>query len=144
MPINVVTVSDPADLEKAYDIRKKVFVEEQKVPLYEEIDQYEEASIHLLALQEGEPCGACRWRFTTEGIKLERFAVLQEFRGKQVGSALVSACLQSIYNHPNFNDQPLYLNAQLDAIPLYSKFGFHSVGDKFLECEIDHYKMVKR
>lgn len=143
MALRVVTITTDAELQIAFEIRTVVFVDEQKVPMEEELDEFEEESTHLLAYYNGEPCAACRWRFTENGVKLERFAVLKEYRGKQIGSALVTDCLKSIYEHPNYNKQTLYLNAQIDAMPLYAKFGFIPEGSMFLECDIQHMKMVK-
>jgi predicted GNAT family N-acyltransferase len=144
MAVTVITIESKSDLKKAFDIRGEVFIEEQKVPREEEYDAYEDESIHFLALEGEEPCGTCRYRFTAEGVKLERFAVLKHFRGKQVGSALMSACLSSIERNNDFKGQPLYLNAQIEAMPLYAKFGFQPAGDTFLECEIVHQKMMKK
>ncbi|MNV76904.1 putative N-acetyltransferase YjcF [compost metagenome] len=87
-----------------------------------------------------QPCGACRWRKTENGYKLERFAVLKEFRGKRVGQALVAAALSDLPADADY----IYLNAQLDAMPLYAKFGFAAEGDQFEEAGIQHFKMVKK
>ncbi len=140
--VDVITTED--DLKTAFEIRRDVFIVEQNVPAEEEYDEYEEESIHLLAKIDQKPCGTCRWRFTKEGVKLERFAVAQDGRNQGVGSSLVEACLNSITNHEKYSGQPPYLNAQLTAMPLYSKFGFEPVGDVFLECEIEHIKMIKK
>ena len=140
--ITVAKVADPEQLKMAQKIRYDVFVIGQRVPEEEEIDQYEDDCTHFLAYMDGTPCGAARWRFTDEGAKLERFAVLQDFRGLGVGSALVASVMDDIEKHLDFNGN-FYLNAQLSAIPLYAKFGFEKVGPMFQECDIDHYKMVK-
>lgn len=39
-------------------------------------------------------------------------------------------------------NKPMYLHAQLKAIPLYERCGFKKTGALFLECDIEHYKMV--
>lgn len=141
--IEVIKVSSKEHLKQAQHIRYEVFVEGQNVPVDEEIDQYEDSSTHFLALQNGVPCGAARWRKTENGIKLERFAVLAESQGKGIGSALVQAVLEDIDSSRDLASNSKYLHAQLAAMPLYSKFGFEKVGELFLECDIEHYKMVK-
>jgi predicted GNAT family N-acyltransferase len=74
-------------------------------------------------------------------VKLERFAVLDEFRNQGVGHALVQVVLADV--HAEVPDAAqVYLHAQLRAIPLYERTGFHKVGDMFEECDIQHYKMV--
>ncbi|MES2107541.1 MAG: GNAT family N-acetyltransferase [Bacteroidota bacterium] len=88
-------ITDPNDLEKAFAIRYEVFVDEQNCPLDLEVEG-NELSTHFLATIEGEPAGAARWRKTDKGIKLERFAVLQKYRGLGVGQALVNAVLEDL------------------------------------------------
>jgi len=143
LSIEVRKVNDLNSLEWAKKIRTEVFVIGQNVPAEEEIDQYEEISKHFLALVNQTPAGAARWRFTDKGIKLERFAVLNEFRGIGVGSALVKAVLDDIVEHREASDKLMYLHAQLSAVRLYQKFGFKRVGEIFQECDIDHYEMIK-
>lgn len=141
MSIRVEKITDKAAFDQAVQIRKKVFVIEQKVDPNDEYDQFEETSHHFLAKLDGKPAGAARWRMTEKGIKLERFAVLKEFRGKGIGQALVSAVLEDLRSYSLSDGQVVYLHAQLNAVSLYSKFGFRPVGDLFEECNIQHYKM---
>ena len=68
-----------ADSQKMYDqcleIRKRVFVEEQNVPMDREIDEYEDTSTHIL-LTTDTPVGTVRYRPVGDGtIKVERMAV---------------------------------------------------------------------
>ncbi len=138
--LKVSKISRLKDMETAFEIRRKVFVEEQQVPPDEEYDEFEESSIHFLAQHNGISAGTARWRKTENGIKLERFAVLKEFRGKGVGSALVEAVLADL---PETEGQ-IYLHSQEHAMPLYARFGFAPVGERFFECEMPHFKMIIR
>ncbi|PYF68930.1 GNAT family N-acetyltransferase [Pedobacter nutrimenti] len=137
--LQVNKISTQEELESAFSIRKVVFVEEQHCPPELEWAN-EEESTHFLALMDGLPCGACRWRKTQMGYKLERFAVLKAYRGKRIGQALVAAVLDDLPGDASY----IYLNAQLDAMSLYSKFGFETEGPQFEEAGIQHFKMVKR
>src|ERR1700712_4870198 len=84
----VKKVSDPADLEKVFAVRREVFVGEQNCP--PELEwEFEDESIHFLATVDGVPAGASRWRKTDNGYKLERFAVLKQFRGLGVAQKMV-------------------------------------------------------
>lgn len=136
--LQVIKVRTQEELESAFAVRRKVFVEEQGVAPELELDK-EEESVHFLALSDNQPCGAARYRKTGNGYKLERFAVLKEFRGKRVGQALVAAVLDDIPDQANV----IYLNAQVDAVGLYAKFGFAVEGEQFEEAGIQHFKMVK-
>ncbi|WP_158795947.1 GNAT family N-acetyltransferase [Pedobacter sp. L105] len=136
--LQVIKIRTQEEMESAFVIRRKVFVEEQRVAPELELEN-EEVSVHFLALLDNQPCGACRYRKTDKGYKLERFAVLKEFRGKRVGQALVAAVLDDIPD----NAEVIYLNAQSDAVGLYAKFGFAVEGEQFEEAGIQHFKMVK-
>ncbi len=139
----IVSRIDSNQLLDAYLIREKVFVEEQHVPQEEEIDSFENTSTHYLAKnEEGIALGTARWRRTEHGIKLERFAVLKEFRKAGAGSKLVEAVLEDVRKELLAEGESIYLHSQIDAMPLYEKFGFVKQGKKFDECGIMHYKMV--
>ena len=137
--IQVRKINNEQDLQKAFAIRQVVFVEEQRCPPHLEREN-EEVSTHFLATIEDVPVGACRWRKTDAGYKLERFAVLKEFRGQGVGQALVAAVLADLPADAAY----VYLNAQLDAVGLYAKFGFVTEGQQFEEAGIQHFKMVRK
>jgi predicted GNAT family N-acyltransferase len=76
--IKVSKVNNPETLQKVFGIRREVFVVEQHCPPDLEWE-HEEESHHFLATVDSEPAGACRWRKTDSGYKLERFAVLKPF-----------------------------------------------------------------
>jgi len=70
--------------------------------------------------------GTARWRYTDKGVKLERFSVLQPYRGQEAGKALVE------FAQKELEDQPLlYLNAQVKVISFYENFGFIGEGNIF-------------
>lgn len=135
--IEVRKVDRKEDMEHVYSIRKRVFIEEQHCPPEFEWE-HEEESVHFLATLNHVPAGTGRWRKTEQGIKLQRFAVLKEFRGMGVGQALVKIILDDIPADADY----IYLHGQLKACALYEKFGFVKEGDEFDEVGIKHYKMV--
>jgi predicted GNAT family N-acyltransferase len=141
--ITVAKVTDLRDLDAAFTIREKVFVGEQNVPADLEYDQNDRLATtrHYLARVDGQPAGAARWRLTDNGVKLERFAVLADFRNQGVGEALVHQVVADVRAEAPDAAQ-VYLHAQLRAIPLYERTGFQKAGDMFEEADIQHYKMV--
>ncbi len=141
--ISVQKLAPGEDLSEVFTIRRVVFMDEQHVPEADEFDQFEEESVHYLALYENIPCGAARWRSTDNGIKLERFAVLPEFRGKGVGYALVDKVISDVIRENRSGHDRMYLNAQVDVVGLYRKFGFKPVGEVFDECDILHQQMER-
>jgi predicted GNAT family N-acyltransferase len=137
--LKVEKVTEQTDLDKVFAVRREVFVIEQNCP--PELEwEFEEESNHFLATVSDEPAGACRWRKTDKGYKLERFAVLQKFRGFGVGQALVQAVLNDLPVDATY----VYLHAQVQAVSLYEKFNFEKTGPEFEEAGIRHYKMIRK
>ncbi len=137
MTICINRITTEEELHIAFEIRRKVFIEEQNVEENIEMDEFDKSSQHILAKINEEPIATARWRKTKHGLKLERFAVLKQFRGLKVGSELVLFCLEK-----NSTEKNIYLNAQEAVIPFYEKFGFRSEGKQFCEANIPHKKMV--
>ncbi|GAA4004630.1 GNAT family N-acetyltransferase [Hymenobacter fastidiosus] len=142
--IAVQHIIEPNDLKAALAIRRTVFVEGQGVPAAAEYDVHDrtDARHYLARTPDGTPCGASRWRITENGVKLERFAVLEEYRNQAVGAALLQQVLDDV--RAAYPDATVYLNAQLRAIPFYERHGFGKVGEQFTECDIEHVKMELR
>ncbi len=136
--VSVKKVTGQHELDHVFAIRRKVFVDEQNCP--PELEwEFEDESTHFLGTVNDIPAGAARWRQTDKGYKLERFAVLKEFRNEGMGKALVSAVLNDLPENANY----VYLNAQVAAVGLYEKFGFEKEGPQFEEAGIQHFKMVR-
>ena len=142
MNLRVVHIEDVNELSFAFDIREQVYIVEQQIDRADEFDEFEESSDHFLAYCDDQPVGTCRYRETDNGIKLERFATLPQFRGRGVASVLMQAMLDHIELR-YLKDKILYLNAQITAMPLYAKFGFEPEGPIFMECDIEHQKMIR-
>lgn len=132
----------PHELQSLLDcitIRERVFIEEQHVPLAIEQDGKDNESGHLLLWIQGVPVGTIRFRQTEEGVKLERLAVLKEFRGRHLGKLLVRESLRAV-RMSGLTD-PVYLHAQLQAAPLYASLGFTETGEKTVEADMPHVTM---
>ena len=142
--IRVKTVESQEELDQAFAIREKVFIEEQECDRDEEFDGLDQDSVLFIAYYKGRPAGTSRYRRTEKGIKLERFAVYTEYRGKGVGKRLVQSTIGHIEANIKEPGLLLYLHAQLAAMPLYARHGFHQVGDMFIEAKIEHFEMRKQ
>ena len=137
MDVNVKIVKNDQEKELVLSIRKIVFIKELNIPEHMEIDDNEDLATYVLANIGSEYVGTARWRDTNSGIKLERFAVLSEYRSYGVGTAMTKFILNEL-DHSKL----IYLNAQESAISFYEKLGFDSVGPKFNEVGIAHQKMI--
>jgi predicted GNAT family N-acyltransferase len=135
--INKILYTDES-FKIAQQIRSQVFVKEQGVDPVLEMDVFDKTANHYLFFANDVAVGTARWRFTESGIKLERFAILKEYRGLGYGSQLVSAVLKDISS----KEISIYLNSQVNALNFYQKLGFVSQGSQFEEAGIYHYKMI--
>ena len=140
--MNIKIVTTEEELQQAYHVRKTVFVEEQNVPIEEEIDHLEEESTHFIVTNEdNEPIGAGRFRVVDSYGKVERICVLAEARTSGVGRALMEA----IEQYANSQEIEITkLNAQVQAIPFYESLGYAIISDEFLDAGIPHRTMKKR
>ncbi|RLD39809.1 MAG: GNAT family N-acetyltransferase [Bacteroidetes bacterium] len=132
------SINDRPDLAKqANQIRQEVFVEEQNVDPVLEYDEYESVATHYLLFVEGIAVATARWRETSKGIKLERFATLCSHRNKGLGAIL----LQDVMDDVLPIGKNIYLHAQLNAISFYERQGFAIIGEQFTEADIEHFEM---
>ena len=95
----VFQVSTKLEWEQAYSIRLKVFVQEQKVPQENELDELDPQCIHwILVSKDNEAVGTLRLYINEEnGIKkgkLGRMAVLKEYRRLGLGKMLIQALVE--------------------------------------------------
>lgn len=132
------SLSNQALYQASLKIRETVFIHEQQVARELEVENEEEATFYLLLLDE-KPVGTGRWRKTDKGIKLERFAILPEFRNLKLGSKLLKQVLTDLQAKP----EKKYLHSQLKAVPYYERQGFQKQGEMFEEAGIQHFLMVK-
>lgn len=131
------TYSDKALFEKALAIRTEVFVEGLHIDAILENDEYDAIAHHYLLMENDIPMATARWRETSNGIKLERFAVPAKYRNRGLGSMLLKEVLKDVIPL----SKAIYLHSQYTAVNLYLKNGFATKGDAFEEAGIKHYYM---
>jgi predicted GNAT family N-acyltransferase len=140
--IGFVRVVDDEGWQAVRHIRQVVFVEEQACPPEEEWDEHDATARHLLGLVEGEPAACARWRVVrydgAPAAKLERFAVLKDYRGKGYGRPLVLFAMEEARRagHRRF-----VMNAQAHLQGFYESLGFEDDGERFTEAGIPHLRM---
>ena len=119
-------------------IREKVFIEEQKVTSQLEWDGMDEEAIHFLAFKNEKAIGCARAFVIENYMQLGRMAVLKEYRGKGIGTALFEKAMTTA----KLNElSVIYISAQCQAIDFYKKFGFEITSDIYLDAEIPHRDM---
>ena len=78
------------EIEEAINLRKKVFVEEQNIPLHLEIDGKDKESIHTLATINNEVIGTGRLTIEDKHGILSRIAIDKNYRGLGLGGKIVN------------------------------------------------------
>jgi len=116
-------------------LREEVFIREQSVPAEMEWDEFDEQSRHVVAIADGVPIGT--GRLLPDG-HIGRMAVLREWRGRGVGSALLTTLMETARM---LGMSRVVLNAQIQALPFYLRHGFQAEGEEFQDAGIAHRQM---
>ncbi len=137
----------PADFERAIQIRTEVFVEEQGLPLEEELDEYDDEAIHwLIITHTEEPVATGRIIPYQEGCqmrpvaKIGRIAVKKAMRGLGLGDLLMREILRITLEE---GYAQAILDARTPVVPFYEQLGFVTEGDEFMEGATPLYRMRK-
>jgi predicted GNAT family N-acyltransferase len=118
-----------------------VFQEEQGVSAELEFDGLDASATHFLAYINGQAVGTARIReIDADTFKIERLAVLPDYRKQGIGKLLMKSALSVIAQRGKFL---VIVHAQIYIAPLYQQLGFAIVGEKFKEAGIPHVKMIK-
>lgn len=125
------------DQAALFNVRTRVFVEEQGVPPQSEWDSADPGALHLLAFDAANHAiGTAR---VLPNGQIGRMAVLWTWRGRGVGTAL----LQEALKLASGSDRPApFVNAQRSAVPFYQRQGFRCTGVEFYEAGIPHRRML--
>ncbi len=128
--------------EAAFTVRKKVFVEEQGVPLTMEIDEHDTSADHFVVYDGPNAIAAGRIRtIASEVGKVERVCVLKEYRGQHLGVLIMNALEE---HAKKTGIHKILLNAQSYAIPFYEKLGYAVTSPEFMDADIPHRAMEKQ
>ena len=137
--ITILTVPAFSALSNlAFQLRREVFVIEQRVPPELENDQEDLTAIHMVAIQGGDVCGTLRIVRRPEHFKIGRVAVGQAFRGRGIARAMM---VEAMDRYGDEAARRFYLTAQTDKVSLYEKLGYSSFGQPFLDAGILHLAM---
>jgi len=128
-------------MQRAYAIRRRVFIEEQRVPEEIEMDADDSRAFHAMAILAGVAIGCGRMvEHGASEVKIGRMAVLRDFRNAGVGASI----LRFLIDRARMRGfRRAILHAQLTAEGFYLKEGFIAVGGVFDEAGIAH-RMMER
>ncbi|XJS11352.1 GNAT family N-acetyltransferase [Aerococcaceae bacterium WGS1372] len=141
-----ISNGDIDQINDALQIRRKVFIEEQSVSPELEIDGLDSQLIHVIAYNSNHEAVATARIMLKEDntlAKLQRVAVLKEYRGQHVGYQLMQE-IERWSRASHFPIKHLILSAQDTAIPFYEKLGYKITSPEgYLDANIPHHDMAK-
>ena len=136
-------VTLPYELSLSFNVRTKVFIEEQGIDLKEEfIPEEEKDAKTYLIMKNGVTIGTIRYRYLNDEYKIERFSILKEYRSNHYGKKAFGFFVEMLTK--SFNPCTISFHAQYYIKDYYKEFGFTEVGEPFMEAGVKHIKMVKK
>lgn len=139
--LSIREAASQEDLDIAFEIRRRVFVDEQNVMPEHERDAVDDHAVHVLASLDGAPVATARLFIDAQDGQtawIGRLAVLPESRRNGVACAILEYLLDWSRRH---RIERVRLHAQEYVCRLYQKLGFEPSGDVFLEENIPHIEM---
>jgi GrpB-like predicted nucleotidyltransferase (UPF0157 family)/predicted GNAT family N-acyltransferase len=138
----LIQIQKTTDIETCQHIRRDVFSLEQNIDPHLDVDGLDLVCNHYIIYADYIPVGTLRARpYKQNQFKLERVAILNEYRGLNLGHQLMKFAMHDL-NHIG----ELVLNSQMSAVPFYEKLGFQCVGEPYVVegTDIVHSRMVWR
>jgi predicted GNAT family N-acyltransferase len=142
MDVVIVEAGSVSLREEAFALRRRVFVEEQGVPVELERDEHDDDAFHAVALSGGRVVGTGRLVLQPGRLgRIGRMAVEPSARGARVGEKLLAALEERARE---LRLAQVELHAQCYVEPFYARAGYTRAGEPFVEAGIDHVVMRKR
>ncbi|MCX7558137.1 GNAT family N-acetyltransferase [Sulfitobacter sp. F26204] len=133
------TISLTDDIVTCRALRRQVFIEEQGVSEADEIDDLDDVSLHLLAMEGANAVGSARIYIASGVAKIGRVCVIKSMRGTGLGAALIHKALEVSRGKA----KQARLGAQVHALGFYQRLGFDPVGQVYDDAGIPHREMVR-
>lgn len=143
MNVRVKPVETAAERDASLALRRRVFVDEQRVPPELERDALDGTADQVLALDDAGACvGTGRLVPEAPGVgRVGRMAVDARCRGAGVGARVLEV-LEQVARARGLRE--IVLHAQVHAQAFYDKAGYAPEGERFEEAGIAHVTMRKR
>lgn len=120
-------VESEQERHRCFEIRKKIFLEEQKIFEESDVDEYDSKAIHIVAVQEREIVGTVRVYHEGNGTWWGgRLAVLQTHRNRGVGKDLVQKAVELVKEN---KAERFYACIQDRNVPFFKLLGWRPMGE---------------
>ncbi|MEG1448979.1 MAG: GNAT family N-acetyltransferase [Oscillospiraceae bacterium] len=137
MNIEWLTAND--QVSGCYEVRKKVFIEEQGFE--NEFDEIDNIALHLCLRNEDETVATARIFKCDGGVfHAGRICVLKKYRKNHLGALIMSEICKKV---SSLGGNEVYLSAQVKAKPFYEKQGFVAKGEIYMDENCPHIDMYK-
>ena len=146
--IEINVVKSQEVLCEALTLRVEVFVDEQKVPVSDEVDHLDNMAaiedgsvIHVVAICDSQIVGTARIILDVpkdEYPHIGRVAVKREMRGSHIGSVIMNK-LHQILEGKEYAG--VTLSAQVEVKDFYTKLGYVQRGETYMDVGIMHQDM---
>ena len=116
-------------------IRRRVFVDEVGLPDSRDSDEFDYYARHyLFTTTDGQPVGTARSRIEGIASKIERFAILPEYRGKGLAAEAFTFIMNDCLSR--FPGCPLTLQTPVELEEFFVSLGFVAEEKAFLDAGI--------
>jgi len=139
--LEIRMIKNRQELNEVLKIREIVFVKGQNCPWECEMDGLDEEAEHIIVKYCGKTIGCARIRFLGNRAKLERVALLKEYRGRGFGKEMMKYLIRHCKRR---KVEEIFLHSQLYVKDFYKKFGFKPRGKTFMEAGIEHIEMYMK
>ncbi|MEG2071218.1 MAG: GNAT family N-acetyltransferase [Bacteroidales bacterium] len=119
-----------SDLSDVFEIRRKVFVEEENILEKYEFDDFDNYCVHGMIAVNGKKLGTGRILYDGDEYRIGHIAILKEERGKKYGDFLVRMLIDKAFLN---GAQEVVVGAKISVIPFYEKIGFKQYGTIYLD-----------
>ena len=137
MTISLLRKSN-SDIEEIKEVRKVVFNNELKIPESYLFDEYDNTCEQFLIKNNEITVGALRLRKENNAVKLERMAILSEFRKMSFGIKAINEVKKYCITK---SESKIFLDSIYDIRDFYKKCGFTEIGSVFERVGIPHIRM---
>ncbi len=124
--------------QKAMQVRKAVFVDEMGIDPQIDFDEFDIDAAHFLIDLNGQPIATARWRETDKGVKIERLAVIKEYRSQGFGQLLLRHVVLDVLP----SKKTIYLHSPTDLVDFFIWHGFEPTGEKVEELGLEAIVMI--
>ena len=128
----------PNELYEILKSRTEIFLLEQNI-ICQDMDDVDYEAIHMFLWDNNRVMAYLRlFRINDNDLKIGRVLSISHKMG--LGRKLMENALRYIKDNISYNY--IYIDAQVQAIGYYEKFGFRVISDEFLDEGIPHKKMM--